>query len=53
MIYSVRIAGNWWTGYWVVTYADGREGGRSGPYRKKRDARETAALMRAAYGLAP
>ena len=51
MTYTVEIVGNWWTGYWVATYADGREGVRVGPFRNKREAHETAELQREAYGV--
>ena len=51
MTYTVEIVGNWWSGYWVVTYADGREEGRVGPFRNKRGAHEMVALQREAYGV--
>ena len=38
--YTVEIVGNGWSGYWVVSYADGREEVRVGPFRNKRQARE-------------
>jgi hypothetical protein len=50
MTYEVKIEGNWFTGYWVVTYANGRVGARMGKFRWK-DACENAALQREIYGL--
>ena len=49
--YTVEIVRKWWSGYWVVTYADGREGVRVGPYRNRHEAEETAELQRNAYGV--
>ena len=50
MIYSVKIEGNWFTGYWVVTYANGKVGACMGPFRWK-EARANAALQCSAYGI--
>jgi hypothetical protein len=51
--YEVRIIGSWWRGYWVATFADGREGVRVGPFRTRREAEPTVALQHEAYGIAP
>ena len=50
MTYSVKIEGNWLTGYWVVTYANRRVGAYMGRFRWK-EACANAALQRAAYGI--
>lgn len=50
MTYAVKIEGNWFTGYWVVTYANGRVGAYMGRFRWK-EAQTNAALQRVAYGI--
>lgn len=44
MLKRVEIEGNWFTGYYVVTYVNGREAARIGKFTTKREAQETRDL---------